>query len=102
MIALFCAVLCSCETIYAQNVKGTAIVDCPREVVADKTFKYSVEIQSDSTIKVVQLLPPFATIEVIFGPQISISTSTTLKDGKIINKYSQKYTYVFACKCRNT
>ena len=86
MTALFYSVLFSCGTIYAQNVKGTAIVDCPKE--------YSIEIQVDSIIQIVQLLPSFATIEVMAGPQISRNTSIIYKEGKIINEYSQKYTYV--------
>lgn len=91
--ALFCAVLFSCGTIYAQNVKGTAIVDCPKEVVANKTFENSVEIRPDSIIKVTQLLPQFETIMVMDGPYISTNTSITLKDGEMIKAYSQKYTY---------
>lgn len=91
--ALFCSVLFSCGTIYAQNVKGTAIVDCPKEVVANKTFEYSVEIRPDSIIKVTQLLPQFETIMVMAGPYISTNTSITLKDGEMIKAYSQKYTY---------
>ena len=93
MTALFCAVLFSCGTIYAQNVKGTAIVDCPKEVVANKTFEYSVEIRPDSIIKVTQLSPQFEKIMVMAGPYISTNTSITLKDGEKIKAYSQKYTY---------
>ena len=73
---------------------GTAKVECPSEVVANETFEYSIDIQADSAIQVVQLLPSFATIEVVAGPKISSSTSIIYKDGKIINEYSQKYTYV--------
>lgn len=91
--ALFCSVLFSCGTIYAQNVKGTAIVDCPKEVVANKTFEYSIEIQADSIIKVTQISPQFEKIMVMAGPYISTSTSITFRDGEKIEAYSQKYTY---------
>lgn len=93
MTTLFCAALFSCGTIYAQNVKGTAIVDCPKEVVAYKTFEYSVEIHCDSLIKITQISPQFETIMVMAGPYISTSTSITLRDGENIKAYSQKYTY---------
>ena len=91
--ALFCSVLFSCGTIYAQNVKGTAIVDCPKEVVANKTFEYSIEIQPDSIIKVTQISPQFEKIMVMAGPYISTSTSITFRNGEKIKAYSQRYTY---------
>ena len=82
--ALFCSVLFSCGTIYAQNVKGTAIVDCPKEVVANKTFEYSIEIQPDSIIKVTQISPQFEKIMVMAGRYIATSTSITFRNGEKI------------------
>lgn len=88
-------ILCICNMrLYAQQFMGTAKVECPSEVVANETFEYSIDIQTDSVIQVVQLLPSFATIEVMGGPKISRSTSIIYKDGKKINEYSLKYTYV--------
>ena len=76
-------ILCICNMrLYALQFMGTAKVECPSEVVANETFEYSIDIQTDSVIQVVQLLPSFATIEVMAGPKISRSTSIIYKDAK--------------------
>lgn len=82
-------------TSHAQQNLGTATIEYPQEVTANKAFKFSIIINGElPDYKQITINPDFGNIAILHGPSTSQSTSVTANKGKTTKTHKTIYTYI--------